>query len=181
MEKTNSFVARFAESLVKNDIMKESEAQSFVKEFKGRAKGNVVSFLLEEGLVEREDVLRALASIYSVPSFDVSGHFFNHELLLLFPKDFLVKHSLIPLDIDEDILTVVMSNPEDEKAIEEIGNYVNFNITVNVGIQDHILEAIKEYYDEDVITTDVEELLRDDEYCDDECSDDDDSDMVDFY
>jgi len=180
MEKTNSFVARFVESLIKNDIMKDSEAQSFVKEFKGRAKGNVVSFLLEEGLVEREDILRALASMYSVPSFDVSGHFFNHELLVLFPKDFLVKHCLIPLDIDEDILTVVMSNPEDEKAIEEIGNYVNYNITVNVGIQDHILEAIKEYYDEDVITTDVEELLRDDEYFEDE-SGDDDSDMIDYY
>ena len=180
MEKANSFVARFVESLIKNDIMKDSEAQSFVKEFKGRAKGNVISFLLEEGLVEREDILRALASMYSVPSFDVSGHFFNHELLLLFPKDFLVKHCLIPLDIDEDILTVVMSNPEDEKAIEEIGNYVNYNITVNVGIQDHILEAIKEYYDEDVITTDVEELLRDDEYFEDD-SNDDDSDMVDYY
>lgn len=180
MENTNSFVARFAQALVKNDIMKEVEAQSFVKEFKGRAKGNVVSFLLEEGLVEREDILRALASIYSVPSFDVSGHFFNHELLLLFPKDFLMKYSLIPLDIDEDIITVVMSNPEDEKAIEEIGNYVNYNITINVGIQDHIFEAIKEYYDEDVITSDIEELERDSDYCDDECSDDD-SDMVDYY
>ena len=176
MEKTNSFVARFAQALIKNDIMKDEEAQSFVKEFKGRAKGNVVSFLLEEGLVEREDVLRALASIYSIPSFDVSGHFFNHELLLLFPKDFLIKHSLIPLDIDEDILTVVMSNPEDEKAIEELGNYVNYNITVDVGIQDHIIEAIKQYYDEDVITSDIEEGQRD---CDDDC--DDDSDMVDYY
>ncbi len=130
MDKNNSFVARFAQALVKNDIMKEEEAQSFVKEFKGRAKGNVVSFLLEEGLVEREEVLRVLASIYAVPSFDVSGHFFNHELLLLFPKDFLIKHNIIPLDIDEDIITVVMSNPEDEKAIEELGNYVNYNITI---------------------------------------------------
>lgn len=176
MEKTNSFVVRFVEALVKNDIMQEAEAQSFVKEFKGRAKGNVVSFLLEEGLVEREDVLKALASIYSVPSFDVSGHFFNHEMLLLFPKDFLIKHSIIPLDIDEDILTVVMSNPDDEKTIEEVGNYVNYNITVNVGIQDHIIEAIKQYYDEDVITSDIDDM-------DDDCQDcdDDDSDMADYY
>lgn len=179
MQNTNSFVSRFAQALVKNNIMKDVEAESFVKEFKGRAKGNVVSFLLEEGLVEREDILKSLALIYSVPAFDVNGHFFNHELLLLFPKDFLIKHSLIPLDIDEDILTIVISNPEDEKAIEEIGNYVNYNITVNVGIQDHILEAIKEYYDEDVITVDVEELERDsDDYCDDECNDDD---MADYY
>ena len=179
MEKNSSFVARFAQALVKNEVMKEEEAQSFVKEFKGRAKGNVVSFLLEEGLVEREEVLRVLASMYSVPSFDASGHFFNHELLLLFPKDFLIKHSLIPLDIDEDIITVVMSNPEDEKAIEELGNYVNYNITIDVGIQDHIIEAIKEYYNEDVATADIDDLQRGSDCDDDECEDD--SDMVDYF
>lgn len=179
MEKNSSFVARFAQALVKNEVMKEEEAQSFVKEFKGRAKGNVVSFLLEEGLVERDEVLRVLASMYAVPSFDVSGHFFNHELLLLFPKDFLIKHSLIPLDIDEDIITVVMSNPEDEKAIEELGNYVNYNITIDVGIQDHIIEAIKEYYNEDVATADIDDLQRGSDSDDDECEDD--SDMVDYF
>lgn len=175
MEKNSSFVSRFAQALVKNDTMKESEAESFVKEFKGRAKGNVVSFLLEEGLVEVDDVLRALASIYDVPSFDVRGHFFNHELLRLFPRDFLTKHSVIPLEIDEDILTVVISNPEDEKALEELGNYVNYNVSVYVGIQEHILEAITEYYDEDVATLDIEELQKDKD------NDEDDSDVVDYF
>ena len=177
MEKNSSFVSRFAQALVKNDIMQEAEAQSFVKEFKGRAKGNVITFLLEEGLVEREDVLKALTSIFTVPSFDVSGHFFNHELLLLFPKEFLLKHCLIPLDIDEDILTVIINNPEDEKAIEEIGNYVNYNITVNVGIHDHIIDAIKQYYDEDVITSDIE----DSQYDYDGVYDNDNSDTADYF
>ena len=179
MEKNSSFVSRFAQALVKNNVMQEAEAQSFIKEFKGRAKGNVVSFLLSEGLVEREDILKVLASIFSVPSFDVSGHFFNHELLLMFPKEFLLKHCLIPLDIDEDILTVVMSNPEDEKAIEEIGNYVNYNITIDVGISDHIIEAIKQYYDEDVITSDIEDSQYD--YDNDNDNDSDNSDSADYF
>ncbi len=173
MEKNSPFVSRFFDVLVKNGSMKEAEAKSFIKEFQGRAKGNVVSFLLEDGLVERETILQALSTVYDVPSFDVNGHFFNHEMLLLFPKDFLIKQAMIPLDLDEDILTVVVSNPEDEKAIEELGNFVNYNISIYVGISDHIIEAIKEYYDEDVITTDVEELQRDD-------YDDNDDDLVDF-
>ncbi|MBI2353159.1 hypothetical protein HYV11_02865 [Candidatus Dependentiae bacterium] len=175
MEKNNSFLSRFSLALVKNNVMQESEAESFIKEFRGRGKGNIVSFLLEEGLVEEEDVLRALASMYDVPSFDVRGHFFNHELLVLFQRDFLKKHVMIPLEIDEDILTVVMGNPEDEKTLEEISNYVNYNITVLVGIQEHILEAITEYYEEDVITVDVEELQKDKE------TDEDDSDIIDYF
>ncbi len=175
MEKNSTFVIRLSQALVKNDIMKEDEAESFVKEFKGRAKGNVVTFLLEEGLVEVEEVLRSLATIYDTPSFDVRGHFFNHELLRLFPRAFLVKHNIIPLEIDEDILTVVMSNPEDEKALEELGNYVNYNVSVYAGIQEHILESIAEYYDEDVATLDIEELQKDKD------NEEDDSDIVDYF
>ena len=103
----SSFVTRFAQALVKNKVMKEPEAESFIQEFHDRAKGNVVSFLLEEGIVEREDILKALASVFDVPSYDVRGHFFNHEILLLFPQEFLEEHSLIPLEIDEDIMKAI--------------------------------------------------------------------------
>lgn len=173
MEKNNSFVPRFAEALVKNNIMQEAEAESFVQEFYDRAKGNVVSFLLEEGLVEKEDVLTALGSVFNVPSFDVRGHFFNHQWLLSFPKDFLMQKAIIPLEVDEDIMTVVMSNPEDEDSIDELESYVSNNINVYVGIQEDIRDAIEEYYDEDVITAETEEQQKE------SGNEDDDSDIVD--
>lgn len=173
MEKNNSFVVRFAEALVKNNVFKEPEAESFIQEFHDRAKGNVVSFMLEEGLVEVEDILKALASMYDCPSFDVRGYFFNHELLLLFPQDFLEEKKVIPVEVDEDIMTVVMSNPEDEETIEMLGNYANYNVNIFVGIQEHIHEAIEEYYDEDVITAEAEEQ-------DNDMTDEEDSDMPDY-
>lgn len=157
MENKKSFVSRFAEALVKKEIMKEPEAMSFVQEFHDRAKGNVVSFLLEEGLVEKEDILRALSSMYDVPSFDVRGYFFNHELLMHFPKDFLLENVVIPLEVEEDLLSVVVNNPEDEEAIAKIGDFVSYNVMVYVGIQEDICDAIEEYYDEDVITAEIEE------------------------
>lgn len=169
-----TFVVRFAEALVKNNIFKEPEADSFIQEFHDRAKGNVVSFILEEGLVEVEDVLKSLASVYDVPSFDVRGYFFNHELLLLFPQEFLKGKSVIPVEVDEDIMTVVISNPEDDETMEMLGNYANYNVNVYVGIEEHIHDAIDEYYDTDVVTADTEdqETGADNE--------DDDSDLVDF-
>ena len=172
MEK-KSFVVRFAEALVKNDVFKEPEAESFIQEFHDRAKGNVVSFILEEGLVEVEDILKALASVFDLPSFDVRGYFFNHELLLLFPQEFLKEKAVIPVEVDEDIMTVVMSNPEDEETLEMLGNYANYNVNVYVGIEEHIHEAIDEYYDTDVVTADTEDQEEDND-------EDDDSDIVDY-
>lgn len=174
MEKNSSFVVRFSEALVKNKIFNEVEANSFVQEFRGRAKGNVVDFLLEEGLVEVDNILKVLSSVYNVPSFDVRGYFFNHELLLLFPQDFLRENVVIPLEIDEDIMTVVMSNPEDEETLELFGNYANYNVNVFVGIKEHILDAIDEYYDEDVISAETEEQKSNSD------NEEDDSDIVDY-
>jgi hypothetical protein len=171
------FVSRVAQAFVKLKVMSASEAESFEKEFSGRTKDRVDEFLLDEGIVDRETLLKVLQSVYGVPSYDVRGYFFNHQILMLFPRDFLENKAIIPLDIEDDIITVVVSNPEDDEILSIIGNYVPYSINVAVGIRRDILDAIEEYYDEDVATSDVEdeESEETDQLAEDE------SDIVDTY
>lgn len=176
MVKKNVFINRLAQAFVQLKIMAEVEAESFVKEFQGRGKGRIDEFLLDEGIVDAETLLKALQQVYGLSSYDVRGHFFNHQLLLLFPKDFLMNKCLIPLDVDDEILTIVVSNPEDEEAIEIVGNYVPYSVNVMVGIYRDISDAIEEYYDEDVVTSDIHEQETD--VVED---DNQDSDIVDLY
>lgn len=171
------FVNRVAQAFVKLKVMSELEAESFEKEFSGRTKDRVDEFLLDEGVVDRETLLKVLQSVHAIPSYDVRGYFFNHQILMLFPKDFLENKAVIPLDVEDDILTVVVSNPEDDEILSIIGNYVPYNVNVMVGIRRDILEAIEEYYDEDVVTSDIED--EDSEEVD-ELSEDE-SDIIDIY
>lgn len=171
------FVSRVAQAFVKLKVMSETEAESFEKEFSGRSKGRVDEFLLDEGIVDRENLLKVLQSVYNIPSNDVRGHFFNHQILMLFPRDFLVNKAVIPLDIDNDILTIIVSNPEDDETMEMIGNYVPYSVNVLVGIRRDIIDAIEEYYDEDVATADIED--EDSEEVDELAEDE--SDIVDIY
>jgi len=157
----NLFVSRLAEAFVKLKVMSDVEAESFVKEFEGRAKGRIDEFLLDEGIVDRVTLIKALQNVYGIPAYDVRGHFFNHQLVLLFPKDFLMNNCLIPLDVDDDILTIVVSNPEDDETLEVVGNYVPYSINVVVGVYRDIIDAIEEYYDEDVVTADINEQETD--------------------
>ncbi len=161
MEKKHLFVSRLADQLVKQNALREEEAESLVKEFKGGSKSRIDYVLLDDGVIDRETMLKALQGVYGVVPFDVRGHFFNHQLLLLFPKDFLINKGIIPLDIDGDMLTVVMSNPEDEETLETFGNYVAYTINVFVGIERDIVDAIAEYYDEDVVTAENYEQTED--------------------
>lgn len=171
MAKKNNFIIRLADALVRIQFFSETEADNLVKEFQDRAKGRIDEFLLDEGVVDREKLLKALQIVYSVAPFDVRGHFFNHQLLMFFPKDFLINKAIIPLDVDDEIMTVVMSNPEDEETLETLGRYASYSVNVFVGVERDIIDAIEEYYDEDVVTADVNESeqdLKEEEDLDDE-------------
>lgn len=161
MSKKHQFVTRLADAFVKLQVFSEQEADSLVKEFQGRTKGRIDDFLLDEGIVDRETLLKALQSIYNISPFDVRGHFFNHQLLLFVPKDFLLSKGIIPLDVDDEIMTIVMSNPEDEETLDTLGRYVSYNVNVFVGIRRDIIDAIEEYYDEDVVSADIAEQETD--------------------
>lgn len=176
MTKTH-FVSRVSQALVKLKIMSAAEAESFEKEFSGRSKGRVDEFLLDEGMIDRENLLKVLQGVYNIPSYDVRGYFFNHQILMLFPRDLLVNKAVIPLDIDNDILTIVISNPEDEETMSMLGDYVPYSLNVLVGIRRDIVDAIEEYYDEDVATSDIED--EDSEEIDELAEDE--SDIVDIY
>jgi len=153
--KNDKFINRLAVALVKLKVMSDSESESFIKEFQERSKGRIDDFLIDENVIDREVLLKALQMVYGLATYDVRGHFFNHLVVLLFPKDVLMSKGIIPLDIDDDIMTIVVSNPEDEEVLDLLGNYVPYSVNMLVGIHRDILDAIEEYYDEDVITSDI--------------------------
>ncbi|MGZ6250628.1 MAG: GspE/PulE/PilB domain-containing protein [Candidatus Chromulinivorax sp.] len=161
MGKDMSFAQRLTNSLLANQSITQKDADSLIAMFHDRAKGRIDNFLLDEGMVDRETLLKALSDVYQVPSFDVHGYFFEHDLLVAFPKDVLINKGFIPLQIDEDILIVVASNPEDAELLETIGNFVSYDIQFNVGIRKDIADAIEEYYDQSAIIDDIEEFDED--------------------
>ena len=175
MKKDVSFVQRLTTSLLANQAITQKEADSLVAMFHDRAKGRVDSFLLDEGMVEREELLKALSAMYQVPYFDVNGYFFENELLQTFPRDVLITKGIIPLQVDEDILIVVASNPEDPELLDIIGNSVSYDIQFNVGLRRDIMDAVEEYYEPSIVIEDEDQF---DDYEDEE-DDDMDEDIFD--
>ena len=163
MKKDVSFVQRLTTSLLTNQAIAQKEADSLVAMFHDRAKGRVDNFLLDENMVEREELLKALSDVYKVPYFDCKGYFFDHGLLHTFSKDILISKGIIPLQVDEDILIVVASDPEDSDLLDVIGNFVSYDIQFNVGINQDIIDAVEEYYEESVILEDIDNFDNDEE------------------
>lgn len=174
MKEKLSFVDRVVAELINEGICSVAESKILAATFEDSAQEHFDIFLLEEETVGKEQLLKMLSNIYQVPLFDVNGYFFDHELLLLFPKDFLKKHIFIPISEEGETLSIVMNDPENLDALEEIGNYVSHNVDIQVGLSDDILAAIEEYYSLDVVSDSTEE----DDFSDEVGEED--SDIVDF-
>ncbi len=147
MKKTETFVEALATILHKQNVISTDEAQAIKKVFYERSQEAFDDFLLSEGLLTRPVLLNALSEYYHVPAFDVEGYFFDHHLLREFPKDFLLRNEIIPLERDENTLIMIASHPNDDDLLPEIGKIVSYDIEYMVGISQDITDAVEEFYD----------------------------------
>ena len=147
MEKKEAFTQGLAEILVKNKVVAADEAQSMIGMFKDSIKETFDDFLLEEGLVEESDLLKALSQYYQLPSFDVVGYFFDHNLITKFPKGFLLRSAIVPLEVDQNMLIVISSNPDSSGLESAIRDFVSYDVNFMVGLKRDIADAVKEFYD----------------------------------
>ena len=152
-----TFVDGLTKILVKRKLVSEKEAKALQQSFHDSPKSNFDEFLMQEGLVDKDDLLPALADYYQVPFFDACGYFFDHQLVRLFPKIFLRSNEIIPIEVDENMLIVLASDPSLENLVPRINTYVSYDIQFQVGIRQDILDAIDEFYDQSPSATDYAE------------------------
>lgn len=146
------FVSGLSALLTKRKLISPADMISLEKEFHARAEVSFEDFILETGIIDREDLLEALSQYYGIPQLDVTGAFFDHQFLNLIPKGVMLRHLFIPYYRDEgsDSLWVVAANPDDPHLLYVIGKYINHDINFMVGLPQDIHDAIREFYDESI-------------------------------
>ena len=147
MKSQEKFVEKISSILMEQGTISSEESKALQKAFKESAKEAFDNFLLEEGLVDEANLLKALAQYYQVPGFDVIGYFFNTYLLHMFPKDFLTRNACIPIEVDENIMIMVASEPDDLALLARVGEHVSYGIRFRVGIRRDIVSSVREFYD----------------------------------
>lgn len=147
MEKKERFVHDLSLILVKHKIFTEREAKSLQKSFKEAAQETFDEFLLYEGLIDKEDLLKALSQYYKTPAIDLAGYFFQTFLLRKFPKGVMLRNVFVPLEVDQNFMVVAAGEPDNPDLLSIIGKYVSYDIQFRSSIKQDIIDAIREFYD----------------------------------
>lgn len=98
--------------------------------------------LVEQGLVMPEDIATVLSLRLNMPLIDLKLHTVQLNALRLVPEQTARKHTLVPLDVVGDSLVVVMADPGDIRAIEDVTAQAKMRVQPAVGIPAEIQEAI---------------------------------------
>jgi len=147
MDMKEAFEIGLLAILVRLQVVTAEDAIAIEKSFHDSDVDQFDDFLLREDIVDEEHLLVALSEYFQVPSFDAVGYFFERHYVRMFPKEKLTKNAIVPLEVDENIMIVVASRPNDPELLFEIGQYVSYDIQFYIGIGRDIVDAVREFYD----------------------------------
>jgi type II secretory ATPase GspE/PulE/Tfp pilus assembly ATPase PilB-like protein len=129
------------ERLVEEKLItrEQMESAAAIQQQQGGRLGDI---LIKQGLVKPEELAIILSIHLNLPLIDLKRHEVQPRALRLIPEEMARKHAIIPLDIVNDSLMVVMADPEDIRTIEDIKAQVKMRVEVALGVQSDIERAI---------------------------------------
>jgi general secretion pathway protein E len=104
--------------------------------------GKLSDILINQGLIKAEKLAVMLSINLNLPLIDLKRHTVQPNTLRLIPEEMARKHNLIPLDIINDALVVVMADPEDIRTIEDVKAQAKMKVEVALGVRSDIERAI---------------------------------------
>lgn len=113
--------------------------------------GKIGSSLIELGYVSEVDLARFLSSKLGVPYVDPDQLLsIPPETISLLSRELALKYGVIPLSLDKKRLNLVMADPADLKAIDEIGFITGYIIRPFVTPEVRLVQALSIYYQTDI-------------------------------
>lgn len=102
--------------------------------------------LIKCGFISEDDLLQVLSDQLGLSVYRVNDAEIAPEIIRLVPDLMARKHKMIPVTEQDGALTVCMSEPFEQKEIEEIQQKLKKKLTVVMDSDKNVLRAIKKYY-----------------------------------
>ena len=108
--------------------------------------GHIAEILVELGLFQEEDITQELTTRYGFPYLPLSNYEIDKETISLIPYKVAHEYCLIPIDRINNILSIVMANPLNLRAIKIVETITESTIHTFVAPASDIKKTIKKYY-----------------------------------
>lgn len=141
---------KLGELLLERKIITPDQMQKglAIQQSRGGLLGEI---LVELGFCTEEAIAQVLTVQYGFPFLTLSNYEIDPEVIKLIPENVARQFVLMPIDKIEKTLTVAMSNPLNQQAIEDLELMTQNSILVFVSTATEIRKAIDHYYKKESI------------------------------
>lgn len=115
-------------------------------DFQRREGGLLGEILVKLGYVKEWDIVHALTVQYGFPYLPLEIYDFKEEMRKIIPENVARQYGVVPLDVIGGILTVAMSNPLNENAIEDVEMITKKKVQVFISTVSATYEALNKIY-----------------------------------
>lgn len=112
--------------------------------------GLICGSVVKLGLISEDDLLNALAQHYGLPTTKLEDIEVNETVSSLIPGDLCNKHYLFPLELNKNVLTVVMVDPSNILALNDIKFITGYDIQVVLAPEAQVKASIERIYESGV-------------------------------
>lgn len=140
---------RLGDLLVLNKLITEDELRLALESQQLSNKRRIGEILIESNRVSKTDLLKMLALQLELPFLDLESLEIDSKTVKLFPKNLALKYGCLPIKRDGDHLLVVMSDPLNLQAIDDLNQLTKCDLKLAMADPTQIEQAIKKYHKAD--------------------------------
>jgi len=108
--------------------------------------GRLGTVLVDMEIVTESRVYEALADQMGLPLIDLDTMAIDPSVVKLVPQSFAEKKHILPVELEEDTLTIAMSDPTDVMAIDDVRARTGYRVRTVISTESSISEHLQKYY-----------------------------------
>jgi len=116
--------------------------------------------LIEDKLLTEEDILDVLELQLEFPRINFDQVIVDKDAVSLVPQSLAIKYNLIPIGFDKGKISIVISDPLNIFAIDDVKIATGFDVDINLASKEEINNAISKYYSNPFVQKAAEELTK---------------------
>lgn len=133
--------------LVERGVIDSAQLQAALEAQK-HGGGLIGEVIVELGFAKEEDIAYCLSLQFGYPYLSLENYEVSPDIIKIIPKNVCAHYCLMPVDKIGNTLTVVMANPLNVQAIEDLEDITHCDIQVFVTTLSDIRRSIEKFFKE---------------------------------
>ncbi|MBP9837457.1 MAG: type IV-A pilus assembly ATPase PilB [Proteobacteria bacterium] len=141
--------SRIGELLIKQGLISEAQLAQAL-ELTSQNGGLVASALVKLNAIDESLLISTISKLYGLQIITLDNQEISPEALNLVTHQIATKHTLVPIVIDSNILTVAMADPSNIAAINDVKFVTGKDVKIVIAKENEIKGAIERHYESNV-------------------------------